>query len=235
MTAPKDTDTSSGLDRIETVSLRETVHRALRQAILSGRFKPGAKLNERGLADQLGVSTTPVKEALRQVESDGLVETLPRRGVVIRFDHDWAEEMILARAALESTIARLAARRITPPDAQALEEIVARMRAATTEGDPEALVGLNEVFHDRIHAIARVQYLRMQIDRQQVYDSGARRVIHLDPKERERAYAEHAAIADAILAGDHERAERTMRDHVMRAGEVYLARVFTNEEQGTTK
>jgi len=214
------------LGPLAVASLREHVHRALRQAILSGKFEAGSRMNERRLAEQLGVSTTPVKEALRQLEADGLVETKPRSGVIVKFDYAWAEEMILARAALESTIAQLAARRIADDERAGLAGILDEMKHATESGGPEDLIRLNERFHDRIHLIARTQYLGQLTDRQQVYDSGARRVIHLDPQERLRALSEHVAIGEAIIARDPDQAEAHMRQHVLRAGESYLNLVF---------
>jgi len=214
------------LGPLAVVSLREHVHRALRQAILSGKFASGSRVNERRLAEQLGVSTTPVKEALRQLEADGLVETKPRSGVIVKFDYAWAEEMILARAALESTIAQLAARRISVEEQAELGAILDAMREATERGGPEDLITLNETFHDAIHSIARTKYLGQLTDRQQVYDSSARRVIHLDPQERENALSEHVAIGEAIIAGNAALAETCMREHVLRAGESYLNLVF---------
>ena len=92
--------------------LREHVHDALRRAIISGEIPSGALLNERQMAEQLGVSTTPLKEALRRLENEGLIVTEPRRGTRVTFDAAQAEEMALARAALESMIARMAATRI---------------------------------------------------------------------------------------------------------------------------
>ena len=218
------------LKPLAVAGLREHVHRALRQAILSGKFESGSRLNERRLAEQLGVSTTPVKEALRQLEADGLVETKPRSGVIVRFDYAWAEEMIFARAALESTIAQLAARRFAGEEGAVLGTILDAMRAATGHGEPEDLITLNETFHDHIHAMARSKYLGRLTDRQQLYDSGARRVIHLDPEERQRALAEHVAIGEAIIARDTARAEACMRDHVLRSGESYLNLVFKNKQ-----
>jgi len=223
---PDEKNTVPPLGPLAVASLREHVHRALRQAILSGTFEAGSRMNERRLAEQLGVSTTPVKEALRQLEADGLVETKPRSGVIVKFDYAWAEEMILARAALESTIAQLAARRIVDDERGGLGDILEAMKVATQTGGPQELIALNEQFHDRIHTIARTQYLGQLTDRQQVYDTGARRIIHLDPEERLNALREHVAIGEAIIARNAPEAEAQMRQHVLRAGEGYLKLVF---------
>lgn len=229
-------DLSSTQGRIEKldpqlqITVRDHVHRILRGAIIAGRFAPDEKVNERQLAEQFGVSTTPIKEALRQLEAEGLVQALPRRGVIIRFNMGWAEEMILARAALESMIGHLAARRMSKEATTELRATVGLMEVATSSGDVDELIALNETFHDQIHQASRCQYLAKLIERQQFYDASIRRIIHSDTAEREKALREHAAIADAIIAGDAERAEKQMRDHVVRSGETYLAIVFGNRE-----
>lgn len=223
---------SGGTGRIEKLdpqfqlTVRDHVHRILRGAILAGRFEPDEKVNERQLAEQFGVSTTPVKEALRLLEAEGLVQALPRRGVLIRFNMNWAEEMILARAALESMIGRLAARRISDESKPVLQATVNLMEAATESGNADKLIALNETFHDQIHRASRCHYLARLIERQQFYDASIRRVIHSDPTEREKALQEHTAIAAAIIDGDAEGAEKQMRDHVVRSGETYLSIVF---------
>ncbi|PSS64577.1 GntR family transcriptional regulator [Ensifer sp. NM-2] len=227
---------SSGVGRIEKLdpqlqlTVRDHVHRILRGAILAGRFTPDEKVNERQLAEQFGVSTTPVKEALRLLEAEGLVQSLPRRGILIRFNINWAEEMILARAALESMIGRLAARRMSEDSKPTLKATVGLMEAATASGNADELIALNETFHDQIHRASRCQYLVRLIERQQFYDASIRRIIHSDPAEREKALHEHSAIAAAIIDGDAERAEKQMRDHVVRSGETYLSIVFGNKE-----
>lgn len=219
----------TGFEKIDPkfqMTVRDHVHRAMRSAIISGRFETGQKINERSLAEQFGVSTTPIKEALRQLETEGLVETLPRRGVVIRFSSSWAEEMILARAALESMIAHLAAKRVDQRGRVELLKIADLMKASTLSGDADGLLALNEAFHDHIHKSSQCGYLARLIERQQFYDASIRRVIHLDPTERQKALEEHLAIAQAIAAGDADTAERAMRNHVVRSGDTYLGIVF---------
>lgn len=211
------------------VSLRDHVHRALRMAILGGKYAPEELLNERQLAVQLGVSTTPVKEALRRLEAEGLVVTRPRRGVVSLFSSSWAEEMILARAALESMIARQAAGRITAAGVAMLEATVAEMRRATEDNSPD-LIEFNETLHEQIHQISRCDYLGRLIERQRLYDDGIRRIIHSDSNERARALAEHSTVARLICEGNRDAAEKAMRDHVLRSGERYLELVFPRGE-----
>lgn len=212
------------------VSLRDHVHRALRMAIISGRYPHKTRLNERQLAEELGVSTTPLKEAVRQLEAEGLVSTLPRRGIIVLYGRTWAEEMILARAALESMIAHLAAQRINEAGRASLRTTMAAMATASVAKDPDHLIAINEQFHDQIHKASECLYLGKLIERQRFYDTSTRRIIHSDPEEKARALAEHTTIGTAILERDIDGAERAMRDHVVRSGEHYIRLVFKNSD-----
>ena len=208
------------------LSLRDHVRQSLRMAIIAGRFRKDERLNERKLAEDLAVSTTPLKEALRQLEAEGLIETLPRRGLIVRYDRHFAEEMILTRAVLESTIAGLAARRLTPEGATRLRAVTRLMGEATAEGNIPELIALNEQFHNEIHAASGSVHMARLVDQQRLYDEGARRIIHSDRSESATALAEHTAIGEAVLAGDSARAEDVMRRHVLRSGERYLRLAF---------
>ncbi|WP_210527321.1 GntR family transcriptional regulator [Rubellimicrobium arenae] len=207
-------------------SLRGHVHQQLRMAIISGRLPSGQRLNERLLAEEMEISTTPLKEALRQLEAEGLVEVLPRRGVVVRFDASFAEEMILARAALESPIAALAAERVDDDGRARLGATVQLMREATEAADIARLILLNETFHGAIHAASGSRHLTRMVAQQQFYDGSARRVIHRDAGESRLAFEEHKGIAEAIIAGQPQEASARMSAHVLRSGRLYLTAVF---------
>ena len=209
-------------------SLREHVHDSLRRAIIAGRFRPEQRLNERHLAIELGVSTTPLKEALRRLEGEGLVRIEARRGVFVTFTAAQAEEMALARAALESMIARLAARRATATQRAGLRRTVAAMAAATEVGDVEELIALNERFHGEIHTASGCAYLQRLLDGQRMYDHATRVALLTDEAERRSALTEHQTILQALLQADPDRAERAMRDHIVRSGQQHVRSVFAN-------
>lgn len=211
------------------LALRDHVRQQLRSAIISGAFAAGERLNERALAEELEVSTTPLKEALRQLEAEGLIEVQSRRGVVVRYDQAFAEEMILARASLESPLAALAARRADAAAIGRLEATVAAMDAATLRADVAELILLNESFHGEIHTAAQSIHLVRLVAQQQFYDDGARRVIHRDSNDSRAALEEHGAICAAIVARDAERASALMGAHVMRSGRLFLSAVFGQE------
>ncbi len=210
-------------------SLRDHVRQSLRMAIIAGRFAPGTRLNERALAEDLGVSTTPLKEALRQLEAEGLIEVEPRKGLVVRFDKAFAQEMILARAALEAPIAALCAERIDAEGRDRLNATVRLMQEATAATDVERLIVLNEAFHGEIHRISGSRHLVRMVAQQQFYDDSARRVIHRQAADSARALDEHRAICEAILAGDAATASDAMHSHVRRSGDLYMTSVFTEK------
>jgi DNA-binding GntR family transcriptional regulator len=214
------------LDPMALRGLRDHVHEALREAIISGRFRPGDKLNERLLAAKLGVSTTPVKEALQRLATDGLVRIEPRKGVYARFNAEQAEQMTLARAALEGMIAREAARRAGDDDLAGLDHHIAEMGLATQAGAVEQLTVLNEKFHDAIQVASGCPYLVSLLHGQRIYDRTTRVALLGDAAERKRALREHRAIARALADRDDDRAELAMRDHVIRSGRQHIETVF---------
>jgi DNA-binding GntR family transcriptional regulator len=219
------------VDPVYLKGLREHVHDLLRRAIIAGELPSGAILNERQMAEQLGVSTTPLKEALRRLEGEGLIVTEPRRGIRVTFDAAQAEEMALARAALESMIARMAATRIDDSGVERLSAIIAKMTEATAASATDDLIALNELFHDAIHEISRCSYLQRILVGQRVYVHTARQFILGDPAERIRALGEHRAIFDALARRDSDTAEREMRDHVVRSGRQHVKTAFEKRAQ----
>lgn len=214
------------LEPIKLKSLREHVHEELRQAIISGRFKTGSRLNERKLAADLGTSTSPLKEALRQLESEGLVRTEARRGTFVTFSARQAEEMTLARAALESVIARQAARHGTEADFDRLRGLIDGMRAAVEAGHVLELIDLNETFHDTIHDASGCEYLRRLQNSQRMYDRAARVAILGRDEVRRDSFHEHEAIMRAVTRRDEDLAEKLMRDHITAAGNTHIKLVF---------
>jgi DNA-binding GntR family transcriptional regulator len=220
------------LDPMVLRGLRDHVQEALREAIISGRFRSGDKLNERPLAAELGVSTTPVKEALQRLQIDGLVRIEPRRGAYVRFNAEQAEQMMLARAALEGMIAREAAQRVSDDDLAGLDHHIAEMGHATQAGAVEQLIVLNEKFHDAIQIASGCGYLVSLLDGQRMYDHAARIALLGDPAERKRALREHRAIARALADRDADRAELAMRDHIIRSGRQHVETVFGRQPKG---
>jgi DNA-binding GntR family transcriptional regulator len=198
-------------------SLSDHAHSRIRAAILSGAFTPGRRLRERQLAEELGISTTPIKEALKRLELEGLIVTAPRRGTFVRYAPETASEMALIRASLESVVVRLAAMKITDAEIGLLDGHLAAMRLATRDGDYEPVVESNAQFHQLIDRIADNAYLRQLLQTLKVYDELNRRQVLRSRDEAEQGLAEHAAIFAALATRDPELAERRMREHILRS------------------
>ncbi|WP_297855067.1 GntR family transcriptional regulator [Elioraea sp.] len=202
-----------------SVPVAEQVYRRLRDDIAAGRLAPRARLSERALSAALGVSTSPIKAALKRLEQEGMVVTQPRRGTWVAFAPEKAHEMGLIRAALEGIAARLAAQRIGAADLAALEAILAELRRATESLDREALVEANDRYHALVLKAADNVFLANAVRGLRGYfliTQARMRTMRLRP---ELAMAEHEAIFAALAAHDAEAAERAMRAHIARTVE----------------
>ena len=198
------------------VSLTEQVRDAIRTAIVSGEFEPGKPLVERELAAQLGVSKTPVREALKLLHTTGLVQVNSYEKVVVRtIDADVARQMYEARLGVEPLCVRLAVERGGAADdaARALEEADLALQA----DDPIALGLANRKFHRGLYSLSGNGFLVDFLDRLQdlavlAAVAGWRRAPTFTTEAKE-----HRAVLEAFRAGDAEAAESVMRDHIMQS------------------
>lgn len=206
-----------GSVRSEYRSITDTTCDKLRDAIIDGTFAPGEPLKERELADWMGVSTTPVKAALQRLALEGLVTTVPMRGSYVANDIPTTLiEFGLIRASLEGTAAYMAARKATDEDIAALRGQIETMRATLERGDTDRLVEANAHFHKLIHACSRNNPLKMMLEAVRRYAEITRPQVLADAEQAEQGLAEHTAICEAIAARDPERADTSMREHVLR-------------------
>jgi DNA-binding GntR family transcriptional regulator len=215
-----------------TRSLRDHVHERLRRAIVAGGFRHGERLNERQLADMLGVSTTPVKDAIRMLESEGLVRTEARRGVFVEFSPRQALEMALGRAALESVMAHIAANLIGDAEIAEMARLIDEMAHATRHGALEDLVTLNEAYHGMIHRISGCTYLERRLDGQRMYDHAQRIALLAETSERGQGFEEHRCIFEALSRHDPAEAETRMRRHIVRSAKSHVRQVFGADAKG---
>jgi DNA-binding GntR family transcriptional regulator len=191
----------------------KTAYQRLLDEIASGTLLPGTRLREAELANRLGISRTPVRDAIRQLEADGLVVHVPRVGATIR-TLDYAEVMELyeMRAVLEGTAARLAARAASDVEIAELEALNEELRAA--EGDGLKSFALNKQFHRTLLDAARNRYLTRSVDSlEKTLLILGRSTLSESDRVRE-AVAEHAEVLDALRARDAARAEQVMRRHI---------------------
>jgi DNA-binding GntR family transcriptional regulator len=215
------------LDAAEPVSgnTSASVAEVIREAIIDGRLAPGTRIKEEGVARELGMSRTPVREALLVLQTEGLVDAAPNRGAVVRA-HDAADldDMYGIRALLEGFAARTAAARISRAATRELTASCERFEALP-EGDVYAVVKENLVFHNTILEAAGsarlAQLVRNVIELPLVYKS----YIWYSPEQRQISAHYHRQIARALERRDGERAELVMKEHVFEARDLLVARV----------
>src|ERR1700730_3035772 len=210
-------------------SLHNRVVMELRQAILSGRLKPGERLIEGHLADELGVSRNPVREAIRALASEGLIEVTARRGAAVAtMTEQEARETIEVRALLEGQNARLAARRQDRQIIKRIEAVLNKGTAAVAAKRFEQLFDLNQLFHRELAAAGQNTVLGDLL--QKLRERTSMLFSPMDPGRQARSWEEHAAILRAIVDGDERRAATLAAEHVMRAGMDFLVGLNMDEE-----
>ncbi|GHB29891.1 hypothetical protein GCM10010306_023310 [Streptomyces umbrinus] len=244
-TAPlPDADSPAGKGK----ALVDDTAAAIRARILSGEIPIGAQLRQVELAELLGVSRTPVREALRQLQAGGLIEVLPNRGAVVRVPAPWeVREAYEIRAELEGLACVRAVHAVTPDVLRELREANETVRAVSSGGrgggaapgagsspatpntSPNASpsTSANDCFHTLIHTVAGNRRLARAIkDVNEAFPRNVSALVLQDnPRHREDNIREHERIVEALAAEDAERARSEMKAHVISAGE-QLARWY---------
>ena len=201
-------------------NLRASIKDVILQRIVSGEYPPGARLVETRIAQELGVSQAPVREALRDLEQLGCIVHEPFRGCSVRaFSADELLEAFPVRAALEALAARLAADRITEPDLLRLAELLETMRAAARRDDAHGQSQANASFHATIVRAARNATLERQWS---FLEPFSRTYISVSqPGLNLLALSErHVPILEALRARDPDKAAAAMHNHLMEAADL---------------
>ncbi|MCQ2519705.1 MAG: GntR family transcriptional regulator [Lachnospiraceae bacterium] len=203
------------LNMDEYLPLRDVVFHALRRAILTGEIKPGERLMEIHLAQELGVSRTPVREAIHKLEQEGLVSMIPRRGAqVAQISEKGLKDVLEVRRALDAFCAELACERMTAESAEALEQAYIDFEKATETKDATIIAKADVSFHEIIinstgneRLITTMNNLAEQMYRyrfEYIKDESQHKVL----------IAEHKVLMDAILSKDVERARNAAMVHI---------------------
>ncbi len=202
----------------------------IRGRIMNGDIPIGAQLRQAELANDFGVSRTPVREALRQLQTGGLIEVVPNRGAVVRVPAPWeVREAYEVRAELESLAAARAVSRISQADLDSLRTANQEMYDRSLSGQDAGKSSRqeNDIFHTTITRVAANTRLARSIE--EINETFPRNVsaqlLVNDERHREENYLEHSRIVDALASGDIEAAREEMRAHVISAGE-QLARWY---------
>lgn len=220
----------------------------VRQRILNGGYGPGHALMTEALAEEIGVSRTPVRDALRRLEADGLVEIQPRLGAKVKkFDRQEFREMCELRLALEAQTAGLAAKNRTPEDLDDIEAALINMRTLTDELQKARARApkLNKIakedvrFHLAIMAASKNALMQREILRLHLIHRVAQTPVGKPFQEaasreeqvanNDRVLAEHEAIYTAIAAGDGRTAKQAMETHIENLLEISLRKLAQEE------
>lgn len=201
--------------------MQKDAYTLILEAIEAGLYKPGDRLVESELAERLGVSRTPVREALQRLETQAMLTRDGRSLIVATLDHNQLAELYAVRSELEGLAARLAARHATPEEMRVLQSMVAEDRALLG-GDPRALSRANKRFHKQIHLASHNRFLVQQLDLVHRSMALMANTSFAAEGRDEVALAEHDQIVAAIAAGDGEAADQALRTHISRAFETRL-------------
>lgn len=206
------------LNMEEFLPLRDVVFNTLRRAILNGTLKPGERLMEVHLANKLGVSRTPIREAIRKLELEGLVVMLPRKGAeVAKISEKSLQDVLEVRRALDVLIAELACDRITPEQQEMLKEAHLYFEKVTKEAQTEdaaKLAKADVAFHDIIMEATGNSRLKSLVNNlaEQMYRY---RFVYLqDESIHANLVTEHEAIYKAIISKDKDAAAKAARVHI---------------------
>ena len=210
-------------------SLGKTVAEQLRRLILTGQHKPGERLVEDKLSAELGVSRVPIREALRTLAAEGLVDLPPRRGAsVAQLSPAIAHDLVKVRATLEGLNARLAARHHEPAIVTELHQVLTEGNAAAQSGNVDDLVRLNGAFHDKLAQAGRNSILW---DIMRTLRERTSLVFAANTNRRSREdWEEHSRILAAVIDGDEELAALLATRHVHQAAEAAFAAALRNHE-----
>jgi DNA-binding GntR family transcriptional regulator len=224
------------------VTSAERALATLRDLIMGGELAPGARLGEVEIADRLGVSRTPVREALSRLAAEGLVEIAPNRGArVVTWTVAELEGVFDLRAVLEPQLTAHAVPNAAPGDVDELDALARRMHEVGTPGpgqDLDALVPLNRAFHDRLVALAAHPTLATALAAAIHPPIVRRNFLTYDEASLRRSLAHHSEIVAALRAGDPEWARAVMTSHIanaravmVRAAGVQIAEQAAREEE----
>lgn len=224
-------DQRLGIDETQA-QVRDRVYQKLRQAVLEGTLTPGERLIERKLAQQLKVSRTPVREAIRILEREGLVYHLPRVGATVaRMDEQEVNETYRIRAVLEGLATRMAAERIEPSQLHELTKLLDLIEAYSSQENLEKLEKIHWEFNDLIYRAAGSPRLYDMITSLADYIAIYVRFGYAQPGRIAEATREHRQLVEAIKLRDGDLAERVAREHINNSRHAYFRERILKQEE----
>ena len=203
--------------------LREAVCETLREAIRKGILEPGERLMEVQLAEELGISRTPVREAIRKLEQEGYVIMMPRRGTYVSdISTNDVKEIFEIRSALESLATGLAARRIEPEELETLQNLLVEIEGYIAKNDIEKIVETDIKFHGLLYQVSRNERLVNIINNLKEQLARFRTLSMSYPGRLQETLEEHSEMVEAIANGDVSAARDAAEHHMERAEKTLL-------------
>ncbi|MCI5689103.1 MAG: GntR family transcriptional regulator [Emergencia sp.] len=195
--------------------LSTNLYTELQEDVLTGKLKPGEKLTEQKICNEYKVSRTPVREALRQLEMDGLIENIPNRGAfVLGLSSQDLEDMYILRKDYEIQAVKWAIERITEEEMSELEETFEFMEFYTMKNDINKMININTAFHQIIYTATHNRILKQVLSSYQNYLKHCNPSNYYAPSYLSDVLTEHRAIFEAFKAGDIEGGALAMREHM---------------------
>lgn len=213
--------------------LREVVFDSLREAIIGGVLRPGERLMEIQMAEELGVSRTPVREAIRKLELEGFVVMMPRKGAYVAgISLKDIADVFEVRVSLEALASGLAAERITGEELEELERILVRKAELITDGNLAAFVESDTQFHDSLYRCSRNQRLIQMLNNLQDEIQRFRSVSLAFPGRMQEALEEHRKIVEAVAERNVSEAQAAAWEHIEKAENSLLEKIRRNQPEG---
>ena len=199
-------------------SLRGRVFHKLRDDILSGKYEENEELKEVAIGEELGVSRTPVREAFRQLELEGLIQIIPNKGAYVTgITEKDVKDIYMIRSLLEGLCARWATEHITQEQMEEMEENVYLSKFHAQKGHLDQLAELDNRFHDIMYEACNSKMLEHQLKDSHQYVLRVRKKTLANKNRGPKSNEEHEEILQAIKAGDADRAERLANRHMINA------------------
>ncbi len=203
--------------------LREVVAETLREAIVNGTLNPGERLMEIQLAEELGVSRTPVREAIRKLELEGFVVMIPRRGTYVAdLSIKDINEVFEIRTALDVLAAGLAVERITEDELEQLERLLVEIGELIETDDTDRIVEVDSQFHDVLYRASRNDRLVGIINNLREQFTRFRSISIQYPGRMVKSVEEHRRLVEAIASRDTELAQQIAREHMENSEQTLL-------------
>lgn len=201
---------------MDKYSLRGQVFQEIREDILKGKFKENEELREATLGKELGVSRTPVREALRQLELEGLVHIIPNKGAYVTgITEKDVHDIYMTRSMLEGLCARWAAEHISEEQIQEMEEVLLLTEYHLDRGNAEQLAELDGKFHEVLYDASQSRILRHILSDFHKYVQVARKRSVKKEDRAKKSLEEHREILNALRTGDAGRAEELAHIHIL--------------------